>query len=85
MQLQGKETPQRHKLHTAGAGVGQKSEKNENQLGEEKKKKSYNSMLLFKNQIRVSQKSNLLIYIFLSVFCPYSIQHRDLKPQLLAC
>lgn len=38
MQLQGKETPQRHKLHTAGAGVAQKSEKKkENQLREKKK------------------------------------------------
>lgn len=41
-------------------------------------------MLLFKNQIRVSQKSNLLFTFFL-FFSPYNIQHRDLMPQLLAC
>lgn len=36
MQLQGKETPQHHKLHTACAGVAQKSEKKENQSREKK-------------------------------------------------
>lgn len=46
MHLQGKETPQRHRLHTAGAGVAQKSEKQENHLRE----KSYNSMLLLKKK-----------------------------------
>lgn len=37
MQLQGKEMPQRHKLHTAGAGVAQKSERKKNQLRGKKK------------------------------------------------
>lgn len=65
MQLQGKETPQRHKLHTAGAGVAQKSEKKKRKSIERKKKAT--TPCFFLKTKSGCPKNLILIYIFLSV------------------